>query len=354
VILEFALEMPPCSERDEAWGRWGRVGSSLYPNRRRPPEEISLDILEPQCIVAQGNAMIIDKDLVAASATPLVLAILSEGESYGYAIIKRVGELSGGELEVDRGNALPAPAPPRAQWPGQGGVGPVGNGKTAQVLPSHRCRRGATRPSTPASGTWSIRPCGESGAWSPTRGRNPPDRLHGRETTMNEGFPLEERIGEWRQYFMKRQAIRSADVEELEDHLRTEVEALRQAGLHDDEAFLVAVKRLGDLDSVSREFAREYSERLWKQLVVARRRRLLAHAHRDTVAAVGLAIAAAVVLKIPELFGLRMHGPDAAEWSTCATSVSSSCPSSPGSSRSSAPAPKRMAPARHPVSSRRA
>src|SRR4051812_20723391 len=39
------------------------------------------------------------KDLVAASATPLVLAILAEGESYGYAIIKRVAELSGGHLE---------------------------------------------------------------------------------------------------------------------------------------------------------------------------------------------------------------------------------------------------------------
>ena len=43
--------------------------------------------------------MDIGKDLVAASATPLVLAILSEGESYGYAIIKRVDELSGGELQ---------------------------------------------------------------------------------------------------------------------------------------------------------------------------------------------------------------------------------------------------------------
>ncbi len=42
--------------------------------------------------------MDIGKDLVAASATPLVLAILSEGESYGYAIIKRVEELSRGEL----------------------------------------------------------------------------------------------------------------------------------------------------------------------------------------------------------------------------------------------------------------
>ena len=40
--------------------------------------------------------MHIDKDLVAASATPLVLGILADGESYGYAILKRVNELSGG------------------------------------------------------------------------------------------------------------------------------------------------------------------------------------------------------------------------------------------------------------------
>ena len=51
--------------------------------------------------------MHIDKDLVAASATPLVLAILAEGESYGYAILKRVRELSGGELEWTDGMLYP-------------------------------------------------------------------------------------------------------------------------------------------------------------------------------------------------------------------------------------------------------
>jgi PadR family transcriptional regulator PadR len=49
----------------------------------------------------------IGKDLVAASATPLVLAILSEGDSYGYAIIKRVDELSGGELQWTDGMLYP-------------------------------------------------------------------------------------------------------------------------------------------------------------------------------------------------------------------------------------------------------
>ena len=51
--------------------------------------------------------MHIDKDLVAASSTPFVLAILAEGESYGYAILKRVRELSGGELEWTDGMLYP-------------------------------------------------------------------------------------------------------------------------------------------------------------------------------------------------------------------------------------------------------
>ncbi len=51
--------------------------------------------------------MNIDKDLVAAMATPLVLAILAEGRSYGYAIHKRVRELSGGELEWTDGMLYP-------------------------------------------------------------------------------------------------------------------------------------------------------------------------------------------------------------------------------------------------------
>jgi PadR family transcriptional regulator, regulatory protein PadR len=49
----------------------------------------------------------INKDLVAASGTPLVLAILAEGESYGYAILKRVRELSGGELQWTDGMLYP-------------------------------------------------------------------------------------------------------------------------------------------------------------------------------------------------------------------------------------------------------
>ena len=48
-----------------------------------------------------------EKELVAASSVPLILSILSEGESYGYAIIQRVRELSGGKMEWTDGMLYP-------------------------------------------------------------------------------------------------------------------------------------------------------------------------------------------------------------------------------------------------------
>lgn len=51
--------------------------------------------------------MQINKDLIAASSTPLVLAILAEADSYGYAILQRVRELSGGHLEWTDGMLYP-------------------------------------------------------------------------------------------------------------------------------------------------------------------------------------------------------------------------------------------------------
>jgi PadR family transcriptional regulator PadR len=51
--------------------------------------------------------MAVSKDLIAASATPLILSILAEGDSYGYAIIKRVRELSRGKMEWTDGMLYP-------------------------------------------------------------------------------------------------------------------------------------------------------------------------------------------------------------------------------------------------------
>ena len=127
---------------------------------------------------------------------------------------------------------------------------------------------------------------------------------------MSSGHPvaLEEQIDQWRSYLRRRQAIHSVDVAELEDHLREQVKVLVDAGLATDEAFLVAVKRMGDLDSLSREFAREHSERLWKQLVVVPSESGVprAQARTDAIVAFSLAVAAAAFIKLPALFGITL------------------------------------------------
>src|SRR5262245_50325390 len=120
------------------------------------------------------------------------------------------------------------------------------------------------------------------------------------------GQVLEEQIGLWRSYLRRRQAIHAVDVAELEDHLREQIEVLVGAGLAGDEAFLVAVKRMGSLDALSREFAQEHSDRLWKQLVVVPdsggpREQAL----KDAIVAFCLAVAAAALIKAPVLFGFQ-------------------------------------------------
>lgn len=119
---------------------------------------------------------------------------------------------------------------------------------------------------------------------------------------------LEAQIGEWRAYVRRRPELSTPDTEELEDHLRDRVADLRATGLSADEAFLVAVKRIGSLDAVTREFAREHSDRLWKQLVLtggadeARG----SGGRRSLVIMCGFAVVAALAVKVPAAFGASL------------------------------------------------
>ncbi|HEY3130592.1 MAG TPA: permease prefix domain 1-containing protein [Acidobacteriota bacterium] len=116
--------------------------------------------------------------------------------------------------------------------------------------------------------------------------------------------PIENQIAQWRAYLRRRQAVHGPDVEELEGHLRDQLTALTESGLAADEAFLIAVKRMGNLDALSREFARAHSERLWKQLVMAPDAEAPANTSRTEILVVlCLAVAAALVVKAPALFG---------------------------------------------------
>jgi hypothetical protein len=104
-----------------------------------------------------------------------------------------------------------------------------------------------------------------------------------------------------------RQALHGPDVEELEGHLRDQLAALTEAGLSGDEAFLVAVKRMGSLDALSREFARAHSERLWKQLVMTPDADRSANtAYTEPLVVLGLAVTAALAAKAPALFGVHL------------------------------------------------
>jgi hypothetical protein len=118
--------------------------------------------------------------------------------------------------------------------------------------------------------------------------------------------PLEPQIDRWRLYLRRRQTVHSVDVAELEDHLRELIASLMTGGLAADEAFLVAVKRLGAIDALSREFAREHSDRLWKQLVAQGEAPTSPRLRREPFVAFGLAVAAGVLVKLPALVGLDL------------------------------------------------
>jgi hypothetical protein len=122
--------------------------------------------------------------------------------------------------------------------------------------------------------------------------------------------PLEQQIQAWRAHLRRSGAVTAPDAAELEDHLREQIASLNADGLSDDEAFLVAVKRMGAIDALTREFAREHSERLWKQLVLSGdgweggAEPGESFGSRKMWVALPLAVAAAVAIKIPALFGI--------------------------------------------------
>jgi hypothetical protein len=129
---------------------------------------------------------------------------------------------------------------------------------------------------------------------------------------VDSDYDLEGQIAEWRAYMDRRRELLHTDAEELEDHLRSRIADLTEAGLRADEAFLIAVKRMGSLDELSREFAREHSERLWKQLVLpGEPDALAARSRRELPVMVLCAGAAALAIKVPALFGVDISDDDA-------------------------------------------
>jgi hypothetical protein len=148
---------------------------------------------------------------------------------------------------------------------------------------------------------------------------------------MNEtgGTDLEREIVAWREAIRSESNLPEEDLQELEDHLRDELDALRglrgggskgvgaglgagagDAGLTDGEALFIAMKRMGDGRRVGRELARVDADKVWRHFSDpgANRAALARTGGGDVAWVVGAAILAAALGKVPLLFGIRMAG----------------------------------------------
>jgi hypothetical protein len=113
---------------------------------------------------------------------------------------------------------------------------------------------------------------------------------------------LDSQIGEWRAAILRSRAVDESDADELEEHLREQISDLEATGLSGDEAFLIAVGRLGRVDAVTAEYAREHSDRLWKQLAIDRP--VADDGRRPVVIMLAFAVIAGVAIQIARVAGM--------------------------------------------------
>lgn len=151
---------------------------------------------------------------------------------------------------------------------------------------------------------------------------------------------LENRIDRWRTYLREHWTSHAPGTDDLETSLRAEIAALQEAGLSDDEAFLVALRRIGRRDGPTRAFVQSHPDLLWEQpppdpspapapedygkppSILDRALRLIASApstgngksiRTEVLIVFGLAVVAGLSIKPPNLFGYELFT-DAPEW----------------------------------------
>lgn len=130
-------------------------------------------------------------------------------------------------------------------------------------------------------------------------------------TYQPNAFNVEQALADWRAHLTRHAALTAADIDELESHLLDQMDALRAQGLRADEAFLIAGRRVGNLNEVTREYAEVYSGRLWRQFNLAEQ-----DTHwlgRQMVTAFVLAICAALAIKLPSWLGMSFDAVNA-DW----------------------------------------
>jgi hypothetical protein len=117
-------------------------------------------------------------------------------------------------------------------------------------------------------------------------------------------FDIDREVAVWRGRLGAKGKLSADALAEMESHLRDEIDDLLAKGLAADEAFLISVKRIGNVDAVAREFGRGATEELWKRLVLmpedeGSKRELKA----NLIVTIVLAAVAGFAAKIPDLLG---------------------------------------------------
>jgi hypothetical protein len=77
-------------------------------------------------------------------------------------------------------------------------------------------------------------------------------------------FNLSNALALWRQALLAQGEILPEEIRELESHLRSSVDGLKQRGLKEEEAFWLARRRLGSGEKIALEFAQAKPYRLWQ------------------------------------------------------------------------------------------
>lgn len=119
--------------------------------------------------------------------------------------------------------------------------------------------------------------------------------------------PVDALIADWRDALMVRRGVAPTDVDELEDHLRGHLMSLTAVGLTDEEAFLVAVQRVGRQDAIAAGLAREHTGRLWRQYVGGDSG--LTPTRTGALGMLAFAAAAGLAIRIPLGFALDQPSP---------------------------------------------
>ncbi len=126
---------------------------------------------------------------------------------------------------------------------------------------------------------------------------------------------LDDQIRAWRSALEATGDVGSDDATELEAHLRDEIRDLRGRGLSESEALIVAARRIGETNHLSREYFKVNVNRLWKRLAVPAG---TASANQTWIT-FGLPLAAALLAQIPYMFGGTYFGDGRERWSTFAS-----------------------------------